>query len=210
MKKVARVQQRASSAAVHLPPPVLKGQQTLEECLRTRRSSRFFAEEPLSLEHVSQLVWAAQGVTGLGGLRASPSPGAVYPLHLYLIAVNVSGLRPGAYAYDPDQHVLALWKSGNLRARLVKAACDQPEPGDAAAAILVAATFGRMQREFGDNGVRLAYLEAGHAAENVCLQATALSLGVLTIGRIDVVEMKRMVDLPEPEEAVYLILAGSR
>jgi hypothetical protein len=90
----------------------------------------FFSTEPLALEDAGQLLWAAQGVTGLGGLRTAPSAGAVYPLHLYLIAMDVAGLRPGAYAYDPDRHVISLWKAGDLRAKLKKAACDQEEVED--------------------------------------------------------------------------------
>ncbi len=169
-----------------------------------------FADEPMTLESAAQLLWAAQGVTGLGGLRTAPSAGAVYAIHTYFIAMNVAGLRAGAYAYDPDRHVLALWKSGALRSKLKHAAVDQEEVENAAAAVLLAADYGRARREFGDNGQRLVLIEAGHIAQNVCLQATALSLGVIAFGKTDPAEVKRIIDLPEPEEHVYLILAGPK
>jgi SagB-type dehydrogenase family enzyme len=162
------------------------------------------------MEDAGQLLWAAQGVTGLGGLRTAPSAGAVYPMHLYLIAMDVAGLRPGAYAYDPDRHVIALWKAGDLRAKLKKAACDQEEVEDASAAILLAVSYPRVQREFGDRGPRLALIEAGHIAQNVCLQAAGLSLGALTFGKTDDAELKKVVDLPHPEESAYLLLVGPR
>lgn len=209
MKK-SLVRARTSDAAIDLPPPVLKGARTLEECLKARRSCRSFSGEPLGLEDAAQLLWAAQGVTGLGGLRTAPSPGALYPMHLYLIALDVAGLRPGAYAYDPDRHVISLWKSGDLRVKLKKAACGQEEVEAAPAAILFAVAGGRVQREFGEHGSRLACIEAGHIAQNICLQAAALSLGALTYGKIDAAEMKKLLDLPHPEEAAYLVLAGPK
>jgi SagB-type dehydrogenase family enzyme len=201
---------RSSSAAIELPPAALKGTKSLEECLRARRSCRSFDPEPLLLEHASQLLWAAQGITGLGGLRTAPSPGAFYAIHAYLIAMDVASLRPGVYAYDPDRHIISLWKAGDLRSRLRKAACDQEECETASAAILLAAHYGRVKREFGENGPRLVCLEAGHIGQNICLQATALGIGALTYGKTDPAEMKRVVDLPEPEEASYLILVGPK
>jgi SagB-type dehydrogenase family enzyme len=210
MGKTVQTSIRTPGAAVELPPPRLAGNKSIEECLKRRRSCRMFADEPVTLEQVSQLLWAAQGVTGLGGLRAAPSAGAVYAIHTYLIAMNATGLRPGAYAYDPDRHVVSLWKAGAMRAKLKRAAIDQEEVENAAAAIVLAADYGRARREFGDAGTRLVHIEAGHIAENVCLQATALSLGVITFGKTDPVEIKRIVDLPEPEEHTYLILAGPR
>jgi nitroreductase len=81
---------------------------------------------------------------------------------------------------------------------------------DAAAAIVFAAVFRRMAAEFGPRGVRLAYLEAGHAAQNVCLQATALGLSVIGLGRIDENLLRTALQLPEQHEPLYLLTIGRR
>jgi SagB-type dehydrogenase family enzyme len=93
---------------------------------------------------------------------------------------------------------------------LKKACSDQEELEHASSAFVLAAMTTRLQREFGDRGMRLALLECGHIAQNLCLQATALSLGALTYGKIDAVELRSVLDIPETEEPVYVILAGPK
>lgn len=199
-----------SPVVIELPSPRLSGGKCLEHCLVNRRSCRMFGEGPLTLAQTSQLLWAGQGITGLGGLRTAPSAGAVFPLYLYLIALRVQGLKPGVYTYDLDRCALALLKAGDMRAKLLKAACNQDEVESAAAGILIAANYARSKREFGEDGVKLAHMEAGHIAQNILLQATALSLGALGMGRIDVAAMNRALDLPATHSSLYLLLAGEK
>ena len=72
---------------IKLPEPVLKGKISLEETLNSRRTRRNFQDKPVSLDNVSQLLWAAQGITEPGKkLRTAPSAGALYPLEIYLFA----------------------------------------------------------------------------------------------------------------------------
>jgi SagB-type dehydrogenase family enzyme len=158
----------------------------------------------------AQLLWAAQGVTGFCGLRTAPSAGAVYPLVTYLIAMNVSGLKAGAYIYNPDDHAVTLHKAGGLRAKLLKAVFDQDEVESAPLGILLCALYRRSRRDFGEMGVRLADMEAGHAGQNVLLQAQALLLGAIGMGRMDNGAMRLALDIPEAEEPLYLLLAGAR
>lgn len=209
-KKVSLSASDCSGTALALPPPGLSGAIPIEECLRARRSRRIFSGVPVTLEDAAQLLWAAQGVTGLAGLRTAPSAGAIFPLHTYLIAMKVSQLADGSYSYDPYTHSLTLRKAGDHRTRLLKAACEQNEVDDAALAILFSINFNRSKREFGEVGVRLAHMEAGHAAQNILLQATALSLNSIGMGRLDPLAMRKVADVPASEESVYLILAGSK
>lgn len=201
---------KLTTAAIELPPARRAGTKSLEETLGARRSCRNFDPEPLPLECTAQLLWAAQGVTGLGGLRTAPSPAAVYGVRTYLVALDVLTLRDGVYAYEPDGHALSPRKAGDLRSKLKKACCDQEEVDSAAAAFVLTAVMPRLNREFGERGMRLALLECGHIAQNICLQATALALGALTYGKTDDAELKRVLDLPETEEPAYVILAGPR
>lgn len=200
----------SADAAVQLAPARLSGGKSLEECLRSRRSCRCYSDAALTLDDVGQLLWAAQGITGLGGLRAAPSAGAVYPVHCYLVALNVDGLRSGVYAYDPDRHILALWKTGDVRKKLVKAAFGEREPAEAAVCLLLTGSYGRAKREFGDRGIQLVHMETGHIAQNFFLQATSLGLGCLGISKIDNDAMRSALDLPEGEEPIYLLMAGAK
>lgn len=197
-------------ARVPLTAPERSGPAPLEQCLATRRSCRAYGEAPLSLAHASQLLWAAQGVTGLGGLRTAPSARAIFPLRPYLIAPRVEGLSSGVYRYDPDEHQLEAWSMGDRRNRLVRAAFGQEWLYDAPAAIVLAAELSSMIREFGDRAERYTYFECGHVAQNICLQAGALGLGVITVGSFDPAEMKRLLELPDPQVGLYLVAIGPK
>ncbi len=199
-----------AAASVKLPAPDLSSHHSLEACLLTRRSTREFSAEALDLGQLTQLLWAAQGVTGLGGLRTSPSAGALYPLRTYVAAGNVEGLEAGVYRYDPDGHLLKPVGSGDRRGRLELAAMGQECARQAAVAVLLTGHYGLSRREFGDECVRLAQLEAGHAAQNLCLQATALHLGVIGLGKFDKDLLREAMDIPEKEDPLYLLVAGRR
>ena len=103
---------------IKLPPAKLKGTMSVEEALHARRSTREYATTALKLQDVSQLLWAAQGITAAKGLRTAPSPIAVYLVQAYLVAGNVEGLKPGVYSYKPQDHSLELVKGGGLEAQL--------------------------------------------------------------------------------------------
>jgi SagB-type dehydrogenase family enzyme len=197
-------------APVSLPQPRYDGGLMVEECLRTRRSAREYSSEPLTRSDIGQLLWAAQGVTGIGGLRTAPSAGALYPLRTYLIAGNIAGVPPAVYKYDVDRHELRVWRRGDFRPNLVRGACGQEFVAGAAALILFAVVYRGSIREFGDRGMRLAHIEAGHAGCNVCLQATSMRLGVIGLGAIDPAELKRILELRVEEEPLYLIAVGRK
>jgi len=158
---------------------------------------------------ISQLLWAAQGVTALGGLRTAPSAGALYPLRTYLMAAKVRGLPPGLFKYDPDDHYIRGLRHGDLREPLISAGVD-PCIGNAGAAIILAADYRGATREFGDGARRLIHIEAGHAGQNVCLQATSLGLGVIGLGNFDTGAVQRELNLREQEHPVYMLVIGRK
>lgn len=172
----------SESDVLDLPAPLAAGTLPLEGALHQRRSVRRFVAQPLSLAEVSQLLWAGQGVTRDGGGRTAPSAGGLYPLELYLICGEVEDLAAGVYRYLPQGHGLQVVAAGERRAALASAALRQPWVREAAALILVAAVPERTMDKYGQRGIRYAYLEAGHAAQNVLLQATALGLGAVAVG----------------------------
>jgi SagB-type dehydrogenase family enzyme len=175
--------------------------------LASRRSVRDFADAELSLEDTAQLLWAAQGITHSEGLRTAPSAGALYPLEVYLVAGRVATLPAGIYRYDPRRHQLAPTASGDRRRELALAALDQTWIADALAVVVIAAVFRRMGVKYGGRGERYVHIEAGHAAENVCLQAVALGLGTTVVGAFSDAEVKRLLGLGN-EEPLLLIPVG--
>jgi len=199
---------RTPIAPIRLPEPALDSSSSLERCLRMRRSCRDFRVAPLPLKDVSQLLWAAQGVTGLGGLRTAPSPGALYGLRPYLVAGNIAGLPTAIYRFDAEGHELLLVAQGDVRPQLMKAAGGQQFVADAALILVLAANVSRVAREYGARAERLLHIEAGHVGQNVCLEATALGLGVIGLGVFSDADVKSLLGLPQREDPMYLVAAG--
>ena len=198
----------APTPRIALPAPSFAGKLPLEACLRLRRSVRQYTEQPMLLNQVSQLLWAAMGITSPAGLRTAPSAGAVFPVRAYLVAANVEGLPVGFYGYDADKHEVALLARGDKRRRLEKAAADQQCVGQSAMIIVLTGYYRRLLREFGEGGHKLAGMEAGHIGQNFVLQATALGLGSIGICKFDPVSVKMLLPIPQDEEPLYLLLAG--
>ncbi|WP_461862900.1 SagB/ThcOx family dehydrogenase [Thermococcus sp.] len=170
-----------SGEVISLPEPKLTGSMSLEEAIARRKSIRSYRNEPLTLEQLAQILWAAQGITH-EKKRSAPSAGATYPFEIYVVVGNVKGLKPGIYLYDPFRHTIALVKEGDYRKALQKAALDQSWVGNAAVDIVLVAFYERTTGYYGDRGVRYVHMEAGHIGENIYLQATALGLGTVAVG----------------------------
>lgn len=191
-----------------LPPARLVGDMTLEEAIHARRSVRDYTGEPVTLAEVGQLLWAAQGITSTTGARAAPSAGGTYPLELYVVAGAVEGLLPGVYHYRPQRHDLVEWRSQDRRPALAVASLNQAWVRDAAVDIVIAAVYARTTQTYGERGIRYVHLEAGHAAQNICLQAVALGLGSVVVGAFYDEEVQQVLELPVDHEPLYVIPVG--
>ncbi|OPY38369.1 MAG: nitroreductase A [Methanoregula sp. PtaU1.Bin051] len=194
--------------SVALPAPRIAGSVSVEEALAARRSVREYAKAPLPLSGLSQLLWAAQGITDPAGLRTAPSAGALYPLEVYVACGNVSGLSPGVYHYLPQSHALEKSIDHDVRDDLYRSALRQPAIRDAPAVILIAADYNRTIRKYGERGARYVHMEAGHASENVYLQAYALGIGTVAIGAFDDRSVQSVLGLPQNEVPLYLMPVG--
>lgn len=194
---------------VQLPSPDLKGELSLEEILQERRSIRSYLDDPLELNQVSQLLWAAQGITlEARGFRTAPSAGATYPLEIYLAAGKVNGLQSGLYKYVPDGHLLLKVGETDLRLDLETAALGQDHVGNAPAVIVIAADYDRTAQRYGDRAPRYVHMEAGHAGQNICLQAITYGLGTVIVGAFQDDQVKSVLDLPVNEDPLYIIPVG--
>ena len=186
-----------------LPEVRAEGEMSVEQAIAQRRSVRSFAEKKLDLTQISQLAWAAQGITDpKRGYRAAPSAGALYPLEVYLVTPD------GTYHYAPRGHRMTLVAAGDLRGRLATAALGQKCVANAPLDVVIAAVYERTMVKYGRRGIRYVHMEAGHAAENIVLQAVALGLGAVTVGAFDDSSVKEVIGLPQQQEPLYIIPVG--
>ncbi len=196
---------------IKLPDPKYDSETSVEEALLGRRSVRRYSGEPITFFEVSQLLWAAQGITDKArGFRTTPSAGALYPLEVYIVAGNINGLQDGVYKYEVQEHKLRRITEGDKRDELCDAALRQSSVKDAAAIIAFSAVYERTTGRYGEKGVRYANMEAGHAAQNVYLQAVSLNLGTVVIGAFDSEEVKKILNMPEEENPLYLMPVGRK
>lgn len=193
---------------VSLPPVESKGELSLEEALKLRRSVREFRRRSLALEDLSQLLWAAQGITARGGFRTAPSAGALYPLELYVVAGDVEGLSAGVYRYQPKTRELVHVTNGDLRKPLASAALGQEWVRRAPAVLAITSVYQRSTRKYGRRGHRYAHMEVGHVAQNVYLQAAARGLGTVFVGAFDDEEVQEVLNLPADHEPLGLMPVG--
>lgn len=187
---------------VKLPAARLVGDLSVEEALALRRSVRAYREEPLTLAELAQLLWAAQGITADWGARTAPSAGATYPLQVYVVVGEVTGLEAGLYVYRPAGHHLVRRKAGDLRAELASAALGQGWVRAAPVSLVIVARYERTTGRYGERGVRYVHIEVGHVGQDVYLQAQALGLGTVMVGAFDDQDVKTLLGIEEEPLAI--------
>jgi SagB-type dehydrogenase family enzyme len=193
---------------IRLPDPCHKGGMSVESALLRRRSVREYAPEPINLADVGQLLWSAQGLTTGDGKRTAPSAGATYPLETYLVAGLVAGFAPGVYHYRPAQHELMALVPGDIRPALAAVSMNQDCVRNSASSILFATVVARTAAKYGASATAYADMEAGHAAQNVALQAVALDLGTVMIGAFDEAALAQLLTLPADHRPRYYLAVG--
>lgn len=203
-----------TAEAVPLPPPSGESDVSVEEAIANRRSRREYGEGPLSRRDLGQLLWAAQGMTTrTGDGRAAPSAGALYPLEVYVVVgtPGVEDLESGVYRYRPENHELVRGKTDSVQSELRAAAVDQEHVEEAAIDIVVCAVDERTTQKYGERGSeRYVPMEAGHAGENLYLQAESLELSTVAIGAFSDDRVREIVDAPANQRPLYIFPVGER
>ncbi|UMZ72813.1 SagB/ThcOx family dehydrogenase [Natranaerofaba carboxydovora] len=184
---------------IKLPAPKVAGKKSLEEVINKRKSIRKYSDSFLSLNEVSQLLWASSMV---------PSAGAIYPMVIYLVAENISDLDPGIYRYSSSNHSLEKFIEGNKGASLAKACLGQSFVAKAPINIVVTAIYEKIKAGYGERGIRYAIIEAGHISQNVYLQAEALELGTVAIGAFYDDHVSEVLELSTKEKPLYVMPVG--
>lgn len=211
-----QAQMSDESLTYKLPAPQKEGSLSVEKALTRRRSHRSYLDKAISTEDVSQMLWAAYGITKplsyaqtRGGLRTAPSAGALYPLEIYILIGNVKNIEPGVYKYTAKDHRITRTIDHDAKPDLSEAALNQEMIKKAPACIFYSAVFERTTQKYGERGrKRYVCMDLGHSAQNVYLQAEALHLGTCAIGAFDDEEVKAVMQLPEEEEPLYIMPIG--
>jgi len=195
--------QTKTSKKIQFPPPNLTSPVSLEQTMANRRSTRQFSDQPLTLEQIGQLAWAGQGITDPAtGFRTAPSAGALYPIKLYFAK------KEGLSVYNPLEHTLEEILSLDIRERLRAAALQQDPVASAPCCIIIAGSARKLAPKYGPKARRYMLLEAGHIAQNILLQATALKLASVPIGAFDIINVRKICRLPSNTEPLYIICVG--
>jgi SagB-type dehydrogenase family enzyme len=204
--------QYPSAPKVQLSRPQLAGGEPIWDVIRQRRSVRTFQDTPLKEAELSQLLWAAQGITRTirgFGLRTAPSAGALYPVETYLVVHSVEGIERGVYHYAVETHELDQLQVGDFRAAVARAALDQKIAYRANVVFVWTAVFERSKWKYKQRAYRYVYLDAGHIAQNVALGAVALGLGSCQIAAIYDDEANALLGVDGVEEsAIYMTVVG--
>lgn len=202
---------KAAEAIIKLPPPSHQGKTSVEEAILKRRSVRRFREQPVSMSQLSQLLWAAQGITGSSGRRTVPSAGATYPLEVFVIIGEhgVENLSAGIYHYQTDSHSLRLHFRGDSRQKLAEAALNQNFIASCPINIVVCALYSRTAYRYGRRAERYVHMEVGHVGQNIALQAIALGLATVMVGAFDDEEVRKVLKVEEQIKPLYIIPVGN-
>lgn len=186
-----------------LPMPRLEGEISLEKAIQLRCSVRSFQSQSLDATLIGQILWAAQGIRGSSGYRNAPSAGARYPLELYVLTAEA------IFHYQVGNHSLEITRAGDHRAALMQAALDQEFILQAPVTIVIAAVPERTVNRYGkERSPRYIYLEVGHAAQNLMLQAAALGLGTVPVGAYNDEAVTQILALSGNTIPLYILPIG--
>ena len=188
---------------IKLPEPVKQSDMSIEECLAARRSVREYGDRALSVDEVSQLLWAAQGITADWGARTAPSAGGLFPIRLFVAVRDVDGIDPGSWEYLPREHSVRLVKPGDITADLCAAALDQECVAHGQIVLIISAIPSITEAKYGDRSMRYIDTEVGAVCENIYLQCEALDLGTVSVGAFYDDEIAEIVGT---DNAVRLIM----
>jgi SagB-type dehydrogenase family enzyme len=226
-----RDQQRAAPPAEKAAPPgamrialvphadIHLGDLTVREAIASRRSVRDFADAALSLEELSYLLWATQGITAVQRddageivqrFRAAPSGGARYPLETYLAVSRVKGLAAGLYRYLPNEHQLVLVRDdAEVSGKLMAACYGTPSVGSAAVVFIWAAVPYRTEWKYTYLAHRMIAMEAGHVCQNLYLAAESCRLGTCAMLSYHQPRVDELLGVDGRDEfAIYVACVG--
>lgn len=161
---------------------------SLIDLIRDRRSSRIYTQEKMTLQQLSFLLWATQGIKGLRGrayatLRTVPCGGARHEFETYLLVRKIDGLQSGAYHYLPMEHALEyLGAVDNLDSVISESLSGQTWAAKANVVFYWSMVPYRAEWRYGIYAHRIAMVDIGHVGQALYTACTGLGLGCCGIG----------------------------
>jgi len=197
-----------SEKMVNLSEPKKSSAVSLEEAIDSRQSVREYSNKKISLEELSQILWAANGINKRGK-RTAPSAGALYPIELYVVG-GFGNYESGIYHYLVQEHSLERIKKGEFLAELSEIGLGQKWIKEAPLAIIVSGVIGRTKEKYGARAEQYVALEAGHVGQNIYLQSTALNLGTVSVGAFNEERISEFLGFEEDQKAYYIFPVGHK
>jgi SagB-type dehydrogenase family enzyme len=196
-----------------LPAPKVNSNISVEETLFKRRSRRGYKQTSISPGELSQMLWAAYGVThplnNMGdGLKTCPSADGQYPLSIYVLAGNVTDLPKGVYKFNPAGHKLTGLMNRDKKAEICSAAENQIMIKEAPIVLVYTGIPEKLLASGQEIKLRWTNMEVGHSAQNVYLQATALNMGTCAIGSFNEKKVRQILNIPVNEQILYMMPVG--
>jgi len=190
------------------------GEVDLAVAIGNRESRRSFLDDPLTLEELSFLLWATQGVRKQIGegtaLRTVPSAGCRHAFETYLCVLDVEDLDPGIYRYLPIEHQLLFeFTEDDLARKLVEASLGQSFTGRAAVTFIWTAIPYRMEWRYDIAAHKVVAIDAGHVCQNLYLACEAIGAGTCAIAAYHQELMDQLLRVDgEDEFTTYLAPVG--
>jgi SagB-type dehydrogenase family enzyme len=198
---------------VKLPQPIIKGNMSVEEAIHDRRSIRTYSSAPLTLEDISQLMWAAQGITDSSrNYRTTPSGSHTFGLETYILIGNNNNLEKGLYHYNPFNHTLEQLTKDDVRLKLSEASDSQEWVEKAPIDIIITGNYQKLVDKYHDEELSARFInnEAGHAGQNIYLESIARNLGTVAIGSFDDKKIHDILPIPSIEKTIYVYPVGHK
>lgn len=211
--KSNETQQIIVTGTVDLPEPQITGNISVEQAIHDRRSVRRYTNQSLTLQDISQLMWAVYGITNqTTNFRVVPSAGRTYPLEVYLSIGRdgVKGLNEGVYHYNPFNHSLEQILGNDVRPELSQAANGQPWVKEAPVNIIITGNYQKMIDKYKDEklSTRFVDMEAGHAGQNIYLIAESRNLATVALGSFRDDSVRQILRIPANEKTLYIYPVG--
>lgn len=195
--------------AIVLKQPKYNSNVSVEVSILKRRSVRSFANESVSFEDFSQILWSAYGITDkVRNFHSVPSAGAIYPLEVFVVVNNVRNIPVGIYKYFPEDHKILCIKDGDYRKDLFDFSYGQMPVKESAFVVIFCANYEKTMARYRQRGIKYVDIEVGHCGQNVYLQCVSLGLGTVAIGAFDENRVKSMLDLDSKIIPIYLMPVG--
>jgi SagB-type dehydrogenase family enzyme len=202
-----------------LPQPQLEleyAHKMRSKAIEERKSARTYSDDPLTLEELSWLLWATQGIKEIwkdsATLRNVPSAGARHAFETYLLINNVETLEPGVYRYVASEHKLVEYIiEDGIADKIVEAAYEQGMVKNNAVTFIWTAVAYRMYWRYVERGYRYLHIDIGHVCQNLYLAAEAINSGVCAIGAFhdDIFNKVMKID-GEEQFVIYLASVGKK